>query len=490
MVITHDYLVPHLNGEVYTRKPPLLFWMIAASYKLFGIKESSARIPAAVSGLLTVALTAAFASALFSPSVGFWSGIILATTPWFAWLARRAKMDVPTALFVILAVMAFYFGNLINRQERGKKFLLYLAGFTAVGVGALCKGPVAFSVPGLALALYHIHNKDLHILKEKEFWLAFPASLLIYLAWLVPACFKLGKGYALEQIYYRTSALFLHTNVHKHGPFYYFYHLLADAFPWVLLLPPALYYGLKLPEPKRRPFLLFFWWFTANFIFFSLAKTKRSPYLIPVYPAMAVIIALYLEEHLSSGIITRWMKYCLYATVVALPLAALTAIAASLRLKFLLVPSVGLVLLCALLAALGLLTIKENPLKMREFIALASSAMLLFSFTFVFPKLDVCKSSKKLCEEAVRLSEENRAPIVLFGITTSHAGEFNFYTKRFPLPVVKRKEVQKILESKERLYVITKGKYFKRYFAGRSYRPIYQQPCGHRFTLFEAGEER
>ena len=493
MVLTGDYLVPHLNGRVYTRKPPLLFWLDAISYKIFGVKEWAARLPVVLAGLSAVLATMYLGTRLFSPTVGLWGGLILVTTPWFTWEARRAKMDIPLTFLVLLAIIAFYLGNLADREEKKKKFIYYALGFSAVGIGALGKGPVAFSVPGLALACYHIHTRDLHILKEKEFWLAFPLAFLFYFAWLVPACFKLGGKYALDQIYYKTSALFLHTKVHRHGPLFYLYHLPLDAFPWVLFIPGALIYGLRLPRERRRPFLLLFWWFVANFVFFSIAKTKRSTYLLPLYPAMALMVALYLRETLREAdfldlsSITKGVKYPFYLILFTLPLVAIGApLAAYLKVRMLFAPLAALGSVLLVFALLGLAVLKKKLLPLREYITVMMVITLLFSFLLVIPRADPCKSVKAVCRKAVELSKRDKAPLMLFGITTPHAGEFNFYTGMAPLPVVRRGErnLQKVLETQDKVYLITKGRYFQRYCKKLELKPLAQQPCGHRFTLF------
>ncbi len=493
MVVTGDYLVPHLNGEVYTKKPPLLFWLDALSYKLFGVKEWAARLPVALMGLITALATLYFGSRLFSPRVGFWGSLILITTPWFAWEARRAKMDIPLTLLVVMAIMAFYFGNQVARREKRKKLLFYALGFSAVGIGALGKGPVAFSVPGLALACYHLHTRDIHILKEKEFWLALPLSFLFYFSWLVPACLKLGGGYALDQIYYKTSALFLHTKVHRHGPLFYFYHIILDAFPWSLFLPGAILYGLKLPEEKKKPYLLLFWWFTANFIFFSIAKTKRATYLLPLYPAIALMIALYLQEALLQGRTSalpemeKGVKYPFYLLLGVLPIVGIGApLAAYLKLEMLFIPLLGLGCVLLIFTALGLKGMREKPIPIREYITLLMGATLLFSFLLVVPRADPCKSVKTLCKKAVELSRRDKAPLMLFGIKTPHAGEFNFYTRMAPIPVVGKGEenLKRILAKRGKIYLITKGKYFRHYCQKLGIKPLARQPCGHRFTLF------
>ncbi len=494
MVVTGDYLIPHLNGEVYTKKPPLLFWLDAFSFKIFGVREWVARLPVVLTGLIAVLATMYFGFRLFSLTVGLWGSLILVTTPWFAWEARRAKMDIPLTLLVLLATIAFYLGNLVDREEKRKKFIYYALGFSAVGIGALGKGPVAFSIPGLALACYHLHTRDLHILKEKEFWLAFPLSFIFYFLWLVPVCVKLGGGYALDQIYYKTSALFLHTKVHRHGPLFYFYQFPVDTFPWSLFLPGALWYGFKLPEEKKKPFFLLFWWFVANFVFFSIARTKRTTYLLPLYPAAAIMVALFLEEHLDPfkeafpSNMEKGVKYPFYVLLGLLPIIGILSPAIAymkLRLLFFPLLGIGIILLAFLGAGLTLGRMGKTS-HLKGYIISLVGITLIYSFLFIVPRADPCKSVKYLCQEALELSKRDKAPVMLFGIKTPHAGEFNFYTGMAPLPVVRKGEkgLKRILAKSDKAYLLTKGKYFDHYCKKFRLKPLVRQPCGHRFTLF------
>lgn len=482
MATTKDWVIPHLNGKVYTKKPPLLFWIDALSYRILGTSESTARLPVALMGLATVLLTFHLGSVCFSKGVGLWGALILVTSPLFAWEARRAKMDIPLTLFMVLAILAFYRGNLLEQKEKRKKMIHYASGFMAIGVGALGKGPVAFSIPCITLACYHLYRRDLHILKEKEFWLAFPLAFLPFLLWLTPAVLKLGPGYAMDQIYYRTSALFLHTKVHRHSFFYYFYHLLGDYFPWILFLPGALVYGFKLKEEEKRAFILLFWWFIANFLFFCLAKTKRTTYLLPLYPAMAIMVSLFLKGDNE--------KYVKHATTFAIALMAIVGVVAPLvaffELRLLFLPLSGMGIILLLLSMGGLYLMRKGTLNTNGYLIAVVAISLIYSFFVLIPKADPCKSVERVCKKAVELSRREEATLALYGIGNAHAGEFNFYTQMVPLPIIKKgdKSIQRLLTEQERIFLITKGRYFDKLRRRYRFKPLAQQPCGHRFTLF------
>jgi 4-amino-4-deoxy-L-arabinose transferase-like glycosyltransferase len=108
MLASGEWLVPELNAQVRLQKPPLAYWAAAASYRALGrVNETAARLPSALCALATVLLAAVLAGRLFGPRAGFLAGAMLATTRIFFQQARRAETDVPLALFVTLALLAF-----------------------------------------------------------------------------------------------------------------------------------------------------------------------------------------------------------------------------------------------------------------------------------------------------------------------------------------------------------------------------------------------
>ncbi len=461
MVITGDYAVPHLNGEVYDRKPPLLFWMSALSFKLMGVSEGAARFPVAVTAFLTVVVVLAGGWLLFDVDVGVVAALVLTTTYWFVWLGRRVKMDVPVTLFTTLAILLFFMAYRRNRSW------LYIPAFISVGVGGIAKGPVAFSVPFITMVLFHAIIRDFGFLRKKAFWFGLLLSLLVYLFWMVPASLKYGFSYVVSQVYSRTSALFLHTKVHKHGFLYYFIHFPLNTLPWVLLFPAALKRCLDCRE--KEEFLLLLCWFVGNFLFFSLAKTKRSTYLIPIYPAYALMVAAYLKDA-GSHVVERFSRI----------VAGMALMVSLLGLLFSLYNSSIAGVVGGL--ALGLATFIFYRRRYTGLWGVSTllALTLLLALNLWVPLYNPCKSVKEVSLRARKLVDKGHT-LYLYGIGNSHAGGFNFYTGIVPIPLLGRGENMCVHRGG---VFITKGRYFDRLIKRFNVEKIYQQPCGHRFVLF------
>jgi len=170
-----------------------------------------------------------------------------------------------------------------------------------------------------------------------------------------------------------------------------------------------------------------------------------------------------------------------------LPILGLGApLAAYLKFRPAFFPLLGLGAILLVFLGLGVILVMKNPASTKAYVASLTGITILFSFLLVVPKADPCKSVKALCQKAVELSQRERAPIVLCGIGNSHAGEFNFYTKRVPLPLMGKgdRSIKRALEREEKILMITKGRYFRRYQRKYHFKILAQQPCGHRFTLF------
>ncbi|HUT83485.1 MAG TPA: glycosyltransferase family 39 protein, partial [Thermodesulfobacteriota bacterium] len=151
MAETGQWMLPHLNGNVYHEKPPLVFWLVGLSFKVFGAcTESTARFPIALLSVLVLVMTYVFGKTLFDPLTAFISSLILATNVEFFWLSRRLALDIPLALCILLSLISFYRGY----KNEARKGVYYSAFFIFMGLGTLAKGPVGFILPLLTVIIY------------------------------------------------------------------------------------------------------------------------------------------------------------------------------------------------------------------------------------------------------------------------------------------------------------------------------------------------
>lgn len=308
MVRGGDWILMHFNGEVYGDKPPLFFWLIAVSSFLWnGFTSFSVRFPSAFFGTLTVLLTFFMGRRLYSSRTGFLSGLILATSLEFTYLATRANIDATLTFFTTASIFCFITWYGFNKEERegeGRFKGLSIYGFyIGLALATLSKGPVGFILPLLVVLVYLAIQRDWNGIKRMKLLKGMILFFIIVLAWYVPALLKGGKEYFDETIMLHTVERFA-KGTSKIRPFYYYlYNFPADFLPWIFFLPAAIAYGFSDRRGGfKREFFFLFIWFAVIFIFFSLSKGKRGLYLLPLFPAVSLMVGRWWDDYLSASI--------------------------------------------------------------------------------------------------------------------------------------------------------------------------------------------
>ncbi len=306
MVNGGDWILMHYNGNVYSDKPPLFFWLIGfSSYLWQGFTSFSVRFPSAFFGTLTVLLTFLFGKTLYGSRTGFLGSLILATSFEFAYLSSRANIDTTLTFFTTASLFCFF---LWYRQNRGEKnhqekdlsrFTIY-GFYMGMAFATLAKGPVGFILPLLVSLFFLVLRKDWRGIREMKL---FPGMLLflgMVLCWYLPAVWKGGRDYLSQTLFLHSIARYSQGWAKGHPIYYYLYDFPTGFFPWVVFLPSAFVYAysMKMVE-KRREFFFLSIWFAVIFIFFSLSKGKRGIYLLPLFPAASLLVGKLLNEFIS-----------------------------------------------------------------------------------------------------------------------------------------------------------------------------------------------
>ncbi len=315
-----------LNGQPYDQKPPLYFALAALAGAPGGrVTEAAARLPSALAGVALVALLLGWGSRLLGRSAATFGAGFLLTSALFAYLARRAQLDVLLALFESLALLGFWRLDREIGSRRANLVLLH----GAMGLGVLTKGPVGLLVPALVIAVYLAWERRLPALRQAFPLRGFALSLLPALLWILLATVLAPAGFfegaVVENLYGR---FFLGTSK-AHSWYFLLGAFPADFLPWTVLWPLVYRVGRRevfapeaAPEPRRAwRFLLA--WVGATLVFFSLSTGKRDLYLLPCYPAMALLCGDAAVRGLRAlPALSRW------AVLTATGLAAAFAVAA------------------------------------------------------------------------------------------------------------------------------------------------------------------
>ncbi len=484
MVVSRNWILPHLNGGVYFDKPPLFFWLIAFSAKLWGGMTSfSVRFPSALFASLTVLLTFFLGKRVFNQRVGFFAALILATNVEFFWLARRANIDATLTFFTTLTILSFYFGFL---QPKHRLFF-YFVGFLSMGIGFLTKLQIAIIVPGLTILVLLVATKNYKFLKDWRLFLTLPVFFLIIFAWLVAAYQLGGKGYMAQLLYYKTAAIFFEKFSHPRPFYYYIKNFPADFFPWFLFFPSALILAFKRSYRRRPEVVLLLGWFVASFIFFSIAKGKRELYLLPTYPAASLLVAFLWDEYLfrpKEKSIQKLVKVPLFVLGGILVLTALSLpFIVEYKFSSLWANSVFLTIPMSLLilggGVYGYYTWKIYPKRPFYVIVGIMSLLFLYGSILIFPKINRFKSCRPLSEKIVGIV---KAPerLSFFGI---EGADFNYYTgfinvKHFSQP----EDLERFFQSPKQVFCLIRSKTFKRIQENTNLRayPVVSGKVGHR----------
>ena len=293
IVETGDWVTPRQNYVSFFHKPPLLYWGGAASMLVFGENEFAARFTPALSGLLTIWFTFLLGSRMAGDRVAFLGAGILATTPLFFAIGQAVTMDMPLTACTTLAFAGVYWLH----QSENKRPLAVLTA-VAAGLGILAKGPVVLVVVGLACLAFLLFTRDWESIKALCGWQPILAFLVTTMPWFILVSMR-NPDFLQTFVVVHHLDRFAGSVGHPEGPFYYVPILLAGCLPWTLL---ALLLGLRSSTRKtflmapREPLLFLGLWAVVVIGFFSMAGSKLPTYMLPVLPALALLLALWLDQ--------------------------------------------------------------------------------------------------------------------------------------------------------------------------------------------------
>jgi 4-amino-4-deoxy-L-arabinose transferase-like glycosyltransferase len=287
MAASGDWVTPRLNEFKYFEKPALQYWATAAGYKVFGESEWTARLWPALTGFLSVLLAWWTGRRLWGPQAGHLAAAILASSLLFVVLGHLITLDMGLSFFLQLAWTAFLFAQ---NDERSVSQRWMLLAWGAVALAVLSKGLVALVLVGAALLGYTLLNRDLSPWKRLSPLSGLALFLLIAAPWFVAVSLanpEFPQFFFIHEHFER----FLSTVHRRDEPGWYFFAVYAlGALPWSLLLVHTLlksWSGGTAGRFSADRFLLV--WIATTFAFFSISSSKMAPYILPVFPALALL---------------------------------------------------------------------------------------------------------------------------------------------------------------------------------------------------------
>jgi hypothetical protein len=283
MVASGDWVTPRLNGFKYFEKPPLQYWATAAFYKTLGMADWTSRLWAALLGFAGILLVLKVGNRLFGPPAGMLAAAVLAGSPVYVAAAQINTLDMGLAFFLSGAVFALALGYPI-------------VFWACCAFAVLSKGLVGIVLPLAALGLYILLKRD-----WKMLWEVRPVSgpivfLLIAAPWFVAVSLanpEFAHFFFIQEHFQRFT-----TEVHQRtAPFWFFLPVLALGFA-PLLLPVAIgwWRGVRSSAPPFDAVFLLALWALVVLAFFSASSSKLPAYILPMFPALALLAGRYLAE--------------------------------------------------------------------------------------------------------------------------------------------------------------------------------------------------
>ncbi len=288
MASSGQWIIPELNGELYTQKPPLFFDLARLVSLPFGrVPEWAVKVPSLVAAAVTLLLVGLIGARLAGREAAWLAPLLLGSMFKFSWQAQFGQIDMVLTALVIAQI---YVGLRLSSGQGSRWLGIVLMSLLGTA-GVLAKGPVGCLLPWLVLAAYLAAGRDWRALKRLGFHWIVPALLILCGAWLLYAGFAEGWSYP-KSLLFRQSVQRYFNPWHHKAPFYYFLGIFfTDGLPFSLLLIPMAAPLARKKTWKEPAALLPLVWMAVYLVFFSLSPAKRSVYILPLFPAMALLLA-------------------------------------------------------------------------------------------------------------------------------------------------------------------------------------------------------
>lgn len=286
-------------------KPPLYMWFVAGCMRLFGMHEWAIRIPTALFGLGTILLVYFAGKRFFSKLVGFFSAFVLLTTTHFLYYSRISMLDVATTFFISAALFCY----LIAREKMQGRY--WIVSGVLIGLAIMTKGVVgALAIPIIALYegyLFVIGDQKFSRTLPKYYGAFFGASLIVLLPWHIEMYRQFGKEFLANYIGYHVWQRATVAIEDKGNPFWWYLEVLKVSMRiWFIALLGAFPFTvIRAIKEKSKKHIFLTLWSVFVLVFFSLAKSKLVWYIMPIYPAAALMVGIFID-YLSTAAALKW----------------------------------------------------------------------------------------------------------------------------------------------------------------------------------------
>ncbi|MGJ7510595.1 glycosyltransferase family 39 protein [Variovorax sp. GT1P44] len=296
MLRSGDWITPRLNGVLYFEKPPLQYWISALFLHLFGLNVFAARLWPALAGFLTALVVGGTAWRLWGRETGIRSLAVVSSMTWVFGNAHFLTLDASLTLFLTIAMCAVLIAEQTPSTASERRRWIWLA-WAAMAGAVLSKGLVGILIPGVTLFLTCLWRRDFSLWRGMHWASGLLIFLLLAAPWFVLVSSR-NPEFAQFFFIHEHFARYL-TNVHKReGAWWYYLPLLlggmlpwTSALPW--LWPRQAASGPSNTQPRVD---MLFVYALFVLLFFSVSGSKLPSYILPVFPVLALLVALRLRQ--------------------------------------------------------------------------------------------------------------------------------------------------------------------------------------------------
>ena len=311
MFLRGDLITPTLGGLTWFEKPPLLYWMMMASFRLFGISEWAARLGPALSGLLTVFAVFWTGKRVCRSSIEYqmtglapWSAIVVASTLGIIVFSRGVSFDIVVTMTTAWA-LSFFLVSELEQNEKPRRRLLF-GFYIFIGLSLMAKGLIGLVIPFGVVGLYQLMRREFPARSFLyTFWWGLPVAFAVASTWYVPVVLKHGWPFINVFFIQHHFARYLSNRYRHPQPFYFYLLVLIPlSLPWTAFLIEGLVkarrWRLRSPDSVDRLRVFALAWLLVPLAFFSFSGSKLPGYILPVLPAGALITGERLTKFLSG----------------------------------------------------------------------------------------------------------------------------------------------------------------------------------------------
>lgn len=325
-----DWILPMRNGHDLPSKPPLFHWLAGLSSLALGeVNELSVRIPSAALATLSVLLVFAVGARKWGTPAGIFAGFMLATN--FEWMraATSARVDMTLTAFLIAAFLAL--DRIVAAEKPSRSALACF--YVSMALATLGKGPVGILLPTFVAFTYLALRRDLRRILAMRPIAGGLATLALAGWWYALAIARGGTAFVYKQLWVENVGRFVAAETtgagHEHGLFYFIGGFFTGFAPWSFFVPPlAIYLYANRRRLEELGYLYPLVWFGAVFLFYSISQSKRTVYLLPVYPAVALLLGAWwsrIAEEPSA--VSPFLSRTIQAMAIALAVGVVAAVA-------------------------------------------------------------------------------------------------------------------------------------------------------------------